>query len=796
LLPLLFLCGCLEVKDELALNADGSGKVRLEVKSALPAEMLGALGIGPPTDEASSPATYPPLNEGQARKLFPGKDFTVTVKEQGGQDGGRTVLAEAAFKDVNALLNSPYARAHSLTLTVAGGTLTFRAVSGVEAAARLAESEAGAEEFGLPSPERLAELRKKTERMRAEFRVTLPNAVTSTNGAREGKTVSWTLERAKFADTAGFALHAGAVLEAQCGAGGVRMAPVNLPRLGLPFSELPSGAVAGQTGAPDARKVSEAARFEPHALHVKRVMDFNGNGGAAYQNQAQLFGAVVLPRELSPQKWGEAQLEEALDSQGRSLKLSPGQGVSGWSSQSGLPGRLEARAAENQELRHPVTLRFAPPEWKENELARIKGTITLHYFGGSRVVKLTNAVPAKWIVEAGESGEEEFGADERKLQSPELAELGLAVEVQGFAHGPTTTLMLGIEGKQVGITEAQAFDVTGRPWPTLLQQEQEGGEAPCSIVVAGRPQPPLSLALLVSGGGAAVEVPILLENVKVVDPPAVAHAVERPPGSDAATEPPVVEAGPGFVAEPVAVTISTAKYFSGGEKLLRPEALHQLRDTGVVVRVELFAPRGRVIRAVNGARVLKATDNKGRPVTAAGEGMDSNVTHHFDGQQARASTEIQLRLQTPVPDAASIEELEAEAVAVTVGGWKEFAITNAQASATNEIDLASVLPGAKLTVTKSEFTNRRLTLEARLQGSPAIRELELQCRFPGREQAPSYASDLVPATLGEPATRTLSVNAFLYDAADGPPDTVLVVRRPDEPRRERVKFKLTGLDLF
>jgi hypothetical protein len=51
----------------------------------------------------------------------------------------------------------------------------------------------------------------------------------------------------------------------------------------------------------------------------QRTLDLAGEGNQG-QNSAQLIGAVVLPRELAPDRWGEAKLEEALDSKGASLK--------------------------------------------------------------------------------------------------------------------------------------------------------------------------------------------------------------------------------------------------------------------------------------------------------------------------------------------------------------------------------------------------------------------------------------------------------------------------------------------
>ena len=107
-----------------------------------------------------------------------------------------------------------------------------------------------------------------------------------------------------------------------------------------------------------------------------------------------------------------------------------------------------------------------------------------------------------------------FDSSEKPLNSAKLAELGLSLSVQmGMVQNGMTLLMLQVQGKQAALTDAQAFDAQGRPWPTFLQQQDTSDQGMCQIMIAGKPQPPLSLALLASGGGPVVEVPILLEHV-------------------------------------------------------------------------------------------------------------------------------------------------------------------------------------------------------------------------------------------------------------------------------------------
>src|SRR5208283_3494632 len=113
--------------------------------------------------------------------------------------------------------------------------------------------------------------------MRFQFRVTMPNAVASANGARDGKTVTWLAERAKCKDDDEFAASLGGLLEASCSAEGIKFSPVTPPRLGLlAFSQLTAGKAAAAVALPDTNKIAAAVRFVPCALQVTRTLDLSG----------------------------------------------------------------------------------------------------------------------------------------------------------------------------------------------------------------------------------------------------------------------------------------------------------------------------------------------------------------------------------------------------------------------------------------------------------------------------------------------------------------------------------------
>jgi hypothetical protein len=518
------LCGCFKTKDELTINADGSGALRLETRLLIPSETLQALGAGMSMGEAQGPVTYPPTSEAEAKRWFPAKDFKMTAREDRAEDGGSTLVITAEFKDLNVLLASPYAKAHGLTLAVTNGALSLKAVSGIEAAAWLAEMKDDGGMFGgmFASMEDLA---KKKNEMRTEFRVTLPNAVSSANagGTRESKTVTWTMDRAKQTNAAEFAHQAGAVLEAVCSAEGLKFAPVSPARLSmLPFKDAPAGAVGDKAKAPDTNKITAAAKFVPLALQVIRSIDLSGEGGSP-QNQAMLVGTVVVPREFAPQKWGEAKLDEAVDAKGTNLKFEGNDQASRmgryaggrhYSSGEGEDDEEGGDDAAGAEARHTITLSFQPPDWKVREIARVKGSIPLHYFGGAQVMKLSNAIPEKWIRVMKNEADFDFDQTGKSISDPTLPEMGLSLSLtMGVAQGPITTLMIQAGGTKLSVTDGQVYDAAGRPWPTIFQSQGFGEESSFALMVAGQPVAPLSLALVVSGVGASVDVPFLVEKV-------------------------------------------------------------------------------------------------------------------------------------------------------------------------------------------------------------------------------------------------------------------------------------------
>src|SRR5207247_11066064 len=98
MLLLLPLCGCLQTRDELTLEADGSGKVRLDTRVLVSSDLLSGMTMGMRMG-GNEPIIYPPVSETEAKRLFPAKDFKVDVKTEKGIDTGEKIIAAVYYTE-------------------------------------------------------------------------------------------------------------------------------------------------------------------------------------------------------------------------------------------------------------------------------------------------------------------------------------------------------------------------------------------------------------------------------------------------------------------------------------------------------------------------------------------------------------------------------------------------------------------------------------------------------------------------------------------------------------------------
>lgn len=533
-LPLLLtLCGCYQVKDELTLQPDGSGTIRLEVETAVSPNELGmTAGMFLQSEFGGAAVLYPPVNESEASQFFPSPGFTVEVAKERAPGKHSKVLITARFKDMQTLLASRYAQEHQLSLEIKDKTLSVRGKTGMEAIARAVALPLDKNMRGV-FPPAVAEARRRTNEMRAEFRVNLPNAATAGNGRNDEKSVTWLFEHAKCASTDEFAAQVSSLLQASCSAEGITFTLPVHARLGLlPFAQLSEGEGTAAALAPAPEKIQAAMRFNPHTLHVNRMINLSGHDGGK-MSIATLAGEFIIPMELAPPRWGLPHLTVATDAKGTDLLPKEDDGLDSgadWRRQRHFPVMPEDDEEEEaaakpkeraKEIKRPMQVRFRAPEWKVKEIGQLKGSIALLYPRAGQIFKLTNAIPEKWVTDrsANRARMAQIMFEEtepRQIRDPRLAAAGLSMQVlSATSESGALSMTLMLPNPGGGVLAAQVFDKDGKPWSTLMTTSESRDQLTLTLGIPGRPPAPLSLALIVSSSSAAVEFPFELQHVPI-----------------------------------------------------------------------------------------------------------------------------------------------------------------------------------------------------------------------------------------------------------------------------------------
>jgi hypothetical protein len=268
---------------------------------------------------------------------------------------------------------------------------------------------------------------------------------------------------------------------------------------------------------------------------------------------------------------------------------------------------------------------------------------------------------------------------------------------------------------------------------------------------------------------------------------------------------PITDGATGFVAQAEGISTTTLHVFPGGESFFKEGNMPFGGQVGTMVHAKLFAPKGRSLQSVTDVKLLAATDDKGRAVAAGkndeGEEMNSFafVQSGMDEGQESGGAEMQLRLELPQPDAQAIDEVSAEAVAMTAGSWKETTLTNITETSTNEFDIGAVLPGAKLVLSKISAKNNMLSMQGQIKGPATVKNLKIEVKIPGQERRNyfNFSGGNVSTKDGE-TTRGFRVNGSVFNpnGEKSPAAYQLLIRYPEDLKRERVNFKLKGLDLL
>jgi hypothetical protein len=267
---------------------------------------------------------------------------------------------------------------------------------------------------------------------------------------------------------------------------------------------------------------------------------------------------------------------------------------------------------------------------------------------------------------------------------------------------------------------------------------------------------------------------------------------------------PITEGGEGFIAEASTVTTTTTYEFPEAQKQSNRSFQPGSQQEGTTVVAKVFGPKERTLQSVSEIRVVKALDDKGREVPKATDASGvAEFTEGFDynpfTKKAANSKQVSVRLGVPEADAKSIEEVNFQAVVQSVGTWKEMTIPLEEGK-TNEVDISEVLPGAKLTIKKANFKSMQIMVDGTVKGPAEIQQLDFQIKPEGNPDAFQMQPDYNQWNRGrDKTTRKLMLRGYMMQqrpGAAGSKTMTLLVRYPTDTKRQRIQFKLTGLDLF
>lgn len=513
------LTSCIEVKEHIILNKDGSGKVVIEVQADSSLEQYASMFGGSPFDAALF--AYPPVTEKSLRMLFPGETFTIEVKDIQEKKFAMGIAAEIAFTDINDLLASPYGNAKSLEVTRDEDRLRVRARTGLEPVVfSLTTEEPGNMRFmgGLLAALLEQNAQKKSDLL-IEFRLTLPEEPLEGNGKVTDRSAVWTLDYANLQDDERLRQEAMKIMTVSCVSTDMTFSPNTPPRLALDnFDQLHERKIAGEE-IPSRDEIINAIKFSPYKMVIKRSFDISGEGYGDMENYGYLTGVIKIPQQLAPPKWGEETLLEITDDLGNSLMPSDKDESYSYRRYSRrVMYELQRSEQDEYKQQQPVSFFFNAPDRDAQAIASFKGEIEVTYFSGSQVVKLDKTIKKDSILDMEPLVKEETRTvpdfKERKLDHPKLSDVGLNLILERvMAWGDNLMIYLSSEEDGSLISQVQVFDEQGKPWPTVYLSGTE--EEMAYIMVLGELEPPLSLAFLVSGSGSSVKVPIELSDISL-----------------------------------------------------------------------------------------------------------------------------------------------------------------------------------------------------------------------------------------------------------------------------------------
>jgi hypothetical protein len=266
---------------------------------------------------------------------------------------------------------------------------------------------------------------------------------------------------------------------------------------------------------------------------------------------------------------------------------------------------------------------------------------------------------------------------------------------------------------------------------------------------------------------------------------------------------PITDAQQPYVVEALAVTTTAVRWYPEGRKFLGEGPEHHYRygdaqTSGCTVTARIHAPKGASILGLAQTTIDKAVDEKNRAIPST-EGVHS--ISYGGSSDERTHGDFDLELSLPAPDAEAIEHLEGSVVVTTCTGWKELAIVHEDAGKDQEADISSLIPGGKLVIKKSKHEMKNQPSMTRAQGNFDIvitsdeAGLEFDVRIDGFDDLHAYDSH--SSRSGTTLRKQIQYTGFHHgDNAPAFGKPTLIVKIPQQLKREKVKFKLQAMDLF
>ena len=275
--------------------------------------------------------------------------------------------------------------------------------------------------------------------------------------------------------------------------------------------------------------------------------------------------------------------------------------------------------------------------------------------------------------------------------------------------------------------------------------------------------------------------------------------MHSPMGASSYAQVPVTDAEDFFEAEALsAMTISTHVFDEGWDQLtpMQHMQLDYRVENRTTVQARLYAPQGRYVLAVENPRVTEAVDDQGRAIGAPDAGGHTSYHSSSSMQDGPSrSYDFQLTLGLPEPDAEAIEEVVGELTAITFSGYREQRLE--QPTAGNVIALDDVVEGAELTIEAVEDQGEHGgRFRLKLTGPAEVANLQLDIEVDNAHFASAFPNRDTNREQDGQTEREVHLQ-YHYAAREGEAGTLrLVIRLPEDIKRERVEFDLFAIDLF